>query len=251
MRRREFLGGTVSGAVATAAMVGAGTTLVSHLKDPAEQGRTSYSEQGEDLVLFHVVRDILRAETATYLDVGAAYPVKGNNTYLLYSAGGEGVLVEPNPALAAQLRARRPRDQVVEAGVGPGEATEADYFVVKGNDMLNTFSRARVDELGRERGVDAVARVLKMPLVTLNRLIAERFRAAPDVLSTDVEGLDFDILQTLDLEHRRPGAICAESAWTTREGAHSPIAAYLIAKGYVPRGGSLVNTIFVDGTRGR
>jgi FkbM family methyltransferase len=249
MRRRDFMAGTVTGATATAAMLGAGAALGTRLEDPGEQGRTSYSEQGEDLVLYHVVRDVLRVETATYMDVGAAYPVKGNNTCLLYLAGGRGVLVEPNPRLAAQLRERRPRDVVVAAGVGVDEATEADYFVITGNDMLNTCSRERIAELERERGGDVVARVMKMPLVTLTRTIAEHFAGAPDVLSTDVEGMDFDILRTLDFDRQRPGAICAESAWTTSQGAPSPITELLLAKGYVPSGGPLVNTIYVDRTR--
>ena len=249
--RREFIGGTVTGALATTATLGAGTVVAAHLKDPDEQGRTSFSEQGEDIVLFHAVRDLLRLRTATYVDVGAAHPVLGNNTYLLYSLGGHGVLVEPNPALAARLRTRRPRDRVVEAGVGVSEATEADYFVIKGNDMLNTFSPAQVAALEQARGEDPVERVLKMPLVALTRVITEQLGAAPDVLSTDVEGLDFDILQTLDFERQRPGVICAESEWTTSAGAHSPLTAFLLAKGYVPRGGSLVNTIYVDGTRRR
>ena len=251
MHRRNFIRGAVTGAVVTTATLGAGTALAERLKDPDEQGRLSFAEQGEDLVLFHVVRDLLKVplERVTYVDVGAAYPVKGNNTYLLYSLGGHGVLVEPNPWFAKQLRARRPRDQVVEAGVGPSEALAADYFVIKGNALLNTFSPAQVEALERTAGGDVVERVLKMPLVTLTRLITERLGAAPDLLSTDVEGLDFDILRTLDLERLRPGAICAESEWKTPDGANAPITEYLVSKGYVPRGGSLVNTIYVDGTR--
>ena len=251
MYRRKFIRDAVTGAVVTTATLGAGTALAERLKDPGERGRLSFSEQGEDLILFHVVRDLLEVpvERATYVDVGAAYPVKGNNTYLLYSLGAHGVLVEPNPWFAEQLRSRRPRDQVVEAGVGPVEAQAADYFVIRGNALLNTFSPAQVEALERTRGGDVVERVLKMPLMTLTRLITERLGAAPDVLSTDVEGLDFDILRTLDLDRLRPGAICAESSWKTPEGGNAPLTEYLVSRGYVPRGGSLVNTVYVDAAR--
>jgi FkbM family methyltransferase len=249
MHRRQFIEGVVTGAVVTTATLGAGTALAARLKDPSEQGRLSFAEQGEDLLLFPVVRDILKVERATYVDVGAAYPVKGNNTYLLYSLGGHGVLVEPNPWFAAQLRTRRPRDQVVEAGIGTSEAGAADYFVIRGNALLNTFSPAQVEALEQTLGDNAVERVVRVPLLTLNRLISERLDAAPDVLSTDVEGLDFDILRTLDLDRLRPGVICAESAWKTSGGADAPLTEYLVSKGYMPRGGSLVNTVYVDGTR--
>ena len=249
MHRRHFIEGAVTGAVVTTATLGAGTALAERLRDPDEQGRLSFAEQGEDLILFHVVRDILKVERATYVDVGAAYPVKGNNTYLLYSLGGHGVLVEPNPWFAEQLRTRRPRDQVVQVGVGASEALEADYFVIRGNPLLNTFSPAQVDALEQTRGGNVVEEVLKVPLTTLTRLITERLDAAPDVLSTDVEGLDFDILRTLDLDRLRPGAICAESAWRTAQGANAPLTEYLMSRGYVPVGGSLVNTVYVDGER--
>ena len=64
----------------------------------------TFSQQGEDIVLFHVMRDLLKTETGTYMDVGAAEPVLSNNTYLLWGVGHRGVLVEPNPALAKKLR---------------------------------------------------------------------------------------------------------------------------------------------------
>ena len=231
MHRRDFIAGTVAGTVGATATLAAGSAIAGRLEDPDEQGRLSFSEQGEDIVLFHVVRDLLKVERATYVDVGAAHPVKGNNTYLLYGLGGHGVLVEPNPAFAGQLRARRPRDHVVEAGVGTNEAARADYFVIRGNPMLNTFSAAQVETLRTARGGDVVEKILEIPLLSLNRIITERLGAAPDVLSTDVEGLDFDILRTLDLDRLRPGAICAESAWKNPDGQNSAITEYLDLQG--------------------
>ncbi len=155
----------------------------------------SFSEQGEDIVLYHVVRDLLRVEQAIYIDVGAAEPVRSNNTYLLWGVGHRGVLVEPNPALAKKLRDYRPGDTVVEAGVGVADATEADYYEIKGNPMLNTFSPDQVKMLQQGKSENVVERVRKMPLININRLITEHLGKAPDVLSTDIEGLDYDIIR--------------------------------------------------------
>ncbi|MCL4847762.1 MAG: FkbM family methyltransferase [Acidobacteria bacterium] len=243
MHRRDFVVGAVTGAAAASATLVTGRAVYARFRD---DGRASFSEQGEDLVLFHVVRDVLKVAHPTYVDVGAAHPVESNNTYLLYTHGGRGVLVEPNPVFAEQLRDKRPRDTVVEAGIGVAGAAEADYYVIRGNPMLNTFSREQVDELRRRGGDEVVERVVKMPLITLDQLMAEHLGRAPDVLSTDVEGLDFAILRSLDFERFRPGAICAEGASTDVHGRQSPIAAFLLTKGYVPRGGSLVNTIYVS-----
>jgi hypothetical protein len=103
--------------------------------------------------------------------------------------------------------------------------------------------------LKKERGEDAVERVVKMPLININRAIADTLGAAPDLLSTDIEGLDTDIIQSLDLDRFRPKVICAEGVSVYANGNRSSLAEYLIAKGYVTRGGSMVNSVFVDATR--
>ncbi len=214
-----------------------------------ENARMTFSQQGEDIVLFHVIQDLLRVEHATYIDVGAAEPVRSNNTYLLWGVGHRGVLVEPNPVFAKKLRDYRPGDTVVEAGVGLTDATEVDYYEIKGNPMLNTFSPEQVKLLQQGKSESVVERVRKMPLINLNRLIDEQLGKAPDVLSTDIEGLDYDIIRSLDLSRFRPGAICAETVAMNGAGVNSDITKYLLAHGYVVRGGSTVNTIYVDSKR--
>ena len=258
--RRDFLGGAVGGAAAGAAAVVLTGAARPEPPPPAsapatpppalpEHARLSFSQQGEDIVLFHVLHELMKIAAPTYLDVGAAYPVRGNNTYLLYTTGARGVLVEPNPTLAAQLRSQRPRDTVVEAGIGVANAVEADYFQIKGNAMLNTFSTEQVAHLQRGKTESVVERVVKMPLLNINQVIQDHLGRAPDLLSTDVEGLDDAIIRTLELSRFRPAAICAEGIATMKSGRSSRMTRYLAAQGYIPRGGSLYNTIYVDARR--
>ena len=241
--RRDFVTTVVGGA----AGLGAGKWIWD--REWRRVGRASFSEQGEDIVLYHVVRDLLKVEKATYIDVGAAEPVLSNNTYLLWGVGHRGVLVEPNPVLAAKLRDQRRGDKVVEAGIGVTDATEADYYEIKGNPMLNTFSPDQVKRLQEGKSENVVERVRKMPLININRLIDETLGKAPDVLSTDIEGLDYDIIKSLDITRYRPGAICAETLAMNASGDYSEITKYLLTQGYVVRGGSTVNTIYVDAKR--
>ena len=86
-------------------------------------------------------------------------------------------------------------------------------------------------------------------MININRLIADELGTAPDVLSTDIEGLDYDIIRSLDLSRFRPGAICAETVAMNGSGKNSNITRYLLSKGYTVRGGSTVNTIYVDSKR--
>jgi hypothetical protein len=86
---------------------------------PRALGATSFAQQGEDLVVAEILYDQFHVRTPTYIDIGAHDPIENNNTYFLYRTGGRGVLVEPNPFYAEKLRAARPGDQVLQAGIGP------------------------------------------------------------------------------------------------------------------------------------
>lgn len=261
MERRGFLTGLMAGGVA-GAIAGVAGRMGWEKKHPApvpvtaevgkpipEFARLSFSQQGEDIVLYHAMRDTMKITNATYMDVGAAHPRKSNNTYLLYWTGCHGVLVEPNPMYADLLRKERPRDVTVQAGIGVTETTEADYYEIKGNPLLNTFSPDQVKALQKGKTENVVERVTKMPLLNINKVIEQHLGKAPDILSTDVEGLDYAILKTLDLSRFRPAVICAEDTAFEDSGKMTPIGKYLTEQGYVPRGGSMVNAIYVDGKR--
>ena len=258
MNRRDFVTGAIAGVVpAGAAALGVNYVRMRDKaaidKERAEQprrppeSRLSFSQQGEDIVMYHALHDTLKIASPIYIDVGAAHPIRSNNTYLLYGTGCTGVLVEPNPMYAKLLREVRPKDKVVEAGIGITDAEAADYYEIKGAPMLNTFSSEQAEYL-KKTGKE-VERVTKMPLININRVIAEQLGRTPDLLSTDIEGLDYAVIKTLDLSKYRPGVICAEGVPMFEGGRLGDLATYLLAQGYVVRGGSMVNTIFVDARR--
>jgi FkbM family methyltransferase len=204
---------------------------------------------GEDLILAALLRETLKIAQPTYLDIGAADPVAVNNTYLFYTQGCHGVLVEPNPTYVERLRAVRPRDVVIAAGVGTGEASEADYYVIKGKPMLNTFSPEMAESRKRESG-DVVERVMKMPLVPVMTVIADHFDGGtPDLLSIDAEGMDLAIVQSLDLTKYRPAVICSETKGAAYSHETTPLAQYLAPKDYLVTAGTIYNTILVDRRR--
>ena len=209
---RDRSAGFPGGALVGAAGVGAAELGVKGWRRAQNlHSRESYSQMGEDLVLYDLLREGMKIPRPTYVDIGAADPVQASNTYLLHQSGGHGVLVEPNPGYQARLRRYRPNDVIVEAGVGITDDASADYYVIRDAPMRNTFSKDDVEYLRKRAGREVVERVMKMPLIALNRLIAEQLGAAPDLLSTDVEGLDFAILETLDFQKYRPAVIIAET----------------------------------------
>ncbi len=246
VNRRSFLSGALAGAAGVGVLGGAGAVAFRReiTKPERQGGRVSFSQMGEDLILYSLLHEIMQIKNPTYIDIGAADPIDANNTYLLYWTGGHGVLVEPNPMYQPRLHMYRPKDVIVAAGVGVTDETQADYYVIAGAPMRNTFSKDDVEWLRKREGHEVVERVMKMPLIGINRLIAEHLDGkAPDLLATDVEGLDYAILQTLDWDKYHPAVVIAETSFKGK------IPDLLLSKGYEIRGATLFNVIFADPKR--
>jgi FkbM family methyltransferase len=257
LSRRELFIGAAAGATGVAA---GGIGGVEAYRNPTllrkfpRLSSPSYAHSGEDtiarLLLGH--HDLRSSWNSTYLDIGACYPIYGNNTYLFYTMGGRGVLIEPNIALIPELNAQRPEDVVLNIGVGVTERKEADFYCYS-DPGWNSFDKTLVDERAAKSGIKP-EKVVKMPLVPINRVIEEHFRGkSPDFLSTDVEGLDLAILKTLDFQRFRPKVICAETInedWSRGLQAvpimGSETTNFLTEKGYEPRAMTYYNTIYID-----
>lgn len=211
-----------------------------------------YSQFGEDLILNFLFQN-LGITSPTYLDVGANDPRSGNNTYSFYRRGGRGVLVEPNPRLAERLRAVRSRDVVVEAGVAFDAQREADFYQFPDHhDSLSTFSRETAEHWGAVGmiGVGKIQfeKIVRIPLVPLNDLISAHFGGAgPNLMSLDVEGVDFDALSMLDFEKYGPDVICVETLKYDLNGfphKRDDMPALLLSKGYGIYADTYANSIY-------
>jgi len=218
--------------------------LISQANALPPGAHTTYAQSGEDVVMYILARS-LNTPQPSYLDIGAADPIQLSNTYFLYLAGGRGVLVEPNPAYGNQIRKVRPEDKLLPAGIGISDATEADYYMFNG-DGLNTFDPEQA-QLVTKRPEIKLEKVIKMPLVNINRAISENFGGnCPDIVSIDIEGLDLPVLKTLDFTKYRPKIVCAETL-ITHSSKHNPeTTPFMISKGYEVRGMTFANTIYVD-----
>lgn len=213
---------------------------------PPEPGVESFSQAGEDVDLDFTFRLLFAGAPITYLDVGAHHPTEINNTYFFYLRGCRGVLVEPNPALCKALRKYRPEDVTLEAGIGFGATTDADYYLLN-ESSLNTFSKEQADRLVAEsKGRYQIEEVRKVPLLNINEVIAKHFQGAPTIVSIDVEGLDLEILRSFDFTKYRPKAFCIETLITNSRKLRAETIEFMASKQYVARGGSFVNTIFYD-----
>lgn len=158
-----------------------------------------YGQYGEDRAI-----GALMPEISFYVDVGAYEPKLFSNTYRFYKKGGSGILIEPNPDKIRALKQVRPRDTVLNVGIGT-QAGEMPYYVFDA-DALNTFS-----EQVKEKNIKdsyKLIKTIKIQVLTLAELLKEADKI--DLLSIDTEGWDFEALSSLDWERHNPKVICIE-----------------------------------------
>jgi FkbM family methyltransferase len=252
-RRAFLLGGLVGGAAGLASGTAYGLTKRHEsAPEPAPDeddierkaaAVTSYAQFGEDLVLKGLF-DYLGTPSPSYLDIGTFEPVRLSNTYLFYGRN-RGVLIEPNVDLSDKIRRLRPNDTLVVAGIGVDEKTEADYYVMT-TPGINTFDKEQVAQVERA-SQERLVRVVKMPLISINRVMVEHFGAAtPDLISIDIEGFDYPVLKSLDMTRFRPKVICVETVIFGTFQHSSDTAKLMAERGYELRGLTHANAIFVD-----
>jgi len=204
--------------------------------------KRSYSQSGEDLIVSYLLANVLGIENPSYLDVGAHHPVFLNNTYLFYARGCRGVCVEPDPQVYEQLRRTRKRDVCLNVGIGRGPEGFRDFYVFDPS-VLSTFS-----ETERDRHVALsykVREVVGVRLVPISSVLSKYFDPWPTLVSLDTEGLEMEILQSLDFEKHRPEVFCIETAEPATETKVTEIEAFLSFQGYRVYADTFINTIFV------
>ena len=137
-----------------------------------------------------------------FVEVGANNPY-GSQTWLLEQSGWTGVLIEPLPDLAADLRAARKAKVFSVACSSPENADRELPFHVAGPHS----------SLDRKRMAPGAVpeKIINVPIRTLDSILAEagsptRF----DFLSIDVEGHEIEVLRGLDIARWRPRLILLE-----------------------------------------
>jgi len=206
----------------------------------------SYAQAGEDRILNYLF-STMGIEKPSYLDIGANLPKMFNNTFLFYERGGAGVCVEADPALFDDLSKVRERDKCLNIGITFDNRKEADFYVFP-IPALNTLSKEEA-EFRAENGSYKIEKIIKIPLKTINEVLEENFEKTPDLISIDVEGIDLQILKSLDFDKYRPLVICVETITYSENRTEKKIVEildFVTSKGYFVYADTHINTIFVN-----
>lgn len=211
----------------------------------AKSYNKSYSQCGEDLIINFIFNN-LKIIKPSYLDVGAHHPIFLSNTYFFYRKGCSGVCVEPDPTLFSEIKRKRQRDICLNVGIGSTIKTEADFYIMSQRTM-NTFSKIEAERY-QSYGSMKIEKQIKIPLVLIDKIIEDHFAIKPNLISLDVEGLDFEVIKTLDFVQHRPEVFCIETLTYTEDKSEtkiSKIISYMEENGYFLYADTYINSIFV------
>jgi FkbM family methyltransferase len=170
------------------------------------------------------------------VDVGCHHQFLGSNTVNPYSRGWRGVVVDGNRELIELFRRTRSRDISICSVVSSRERP-ITFTLAKQPDLSTVspeFEKLFIGEAGVKERVE-------VNTITLQIILEKnKVPSAFDLLSIDVEGHDYDVLTSFDINTFRPRVIVIEFS-TDR------IRSYLEQNQYQLRSFSVGNGIFVDG----
>jgi FkbM family methyltransferase len=172
----------------------------------------SFAQNGEDVVL---QRAFPASYRGVYIDVGAADPVNHSVTKHFYDHGWRGINVDPSPGWFALLRAARPDEVNLQAGVGRADGVLTLYEGPPGHPGGATFSerQAKAYEAELGRPLDTV----EVPITTLARICADHVGDRTiDFLKVDAEGFEREVLEGADWERWRPRVVVVEATEPNR-----------------------------------
>jgi FkbM family methyltransferase len=164
----------------------------------------SYAQNMED---YHLDVAFGGSGKGRYIDIGGGHPVAGSVSFWFYHCGWSGIVVEPQPELAALHRRLRPRDTLVEAVIGRTSG-EAEFFRVDRLHGLSTTVRGNAEAAG-QHGVGF--ETMKLPSISLADLCRTYQIDAVDFLKIDVEGAERDVLEGADWSACRPRVVVLEA----------------------------------------
>jgi FkbM family methyltransferase len=210
-------------------------------------GARSYSQAGEDRILAFLF-DTMGIKNISYLDIGANHPEICNNTYLFYRRRSKGILIEPDPAFNKVLQKARPNDKIIQAAISDKETGEADFYIFN-EPSLNTLSKEEAD-LRQQSGKYHIKETQKIQLLTIEKIIADHMNdTSPHLISLDVEGVDYDVLNAFDFV-KYPVPVWVIETCEYSENHIKPKISSIIelmkTKSYFIYADTYINTIFVN-----
>ena len=211
--------------------------------------KKTYSQAGEDVIMFYALIMLgIPINECTYLDLGANRPIDMSNTYFFYEQGARGVLVEANCTLIPELKSKRSGDVVLNNCI-TGHSGDKIPFNVLNLDGLSKIGS--VDEILAANPEAKLLETIDVETITVGDIVDKYLGGkAPVIMNLDIEGLEKEILDSIDFERMRPLFMIIEmipySTELTAGIKDNELLEYVKSKGYIEFAFTGINSIFID-----
>ena len=165
--------------------------------------KKSYSLFQEDLFIKKYFKNKTKG---FYIDIGCYHPLDGNNTHLLYAKGWKGMNLDINSYSIEMFNFLRKKDINIHSGISNKKEKLVMYYRKEIN-MLNTLDK-NIAKIHFRNGF----KKRNVQVNTLNYFIFKYFKKLIkiDFLNIDVEGVELNVLKSLNFKQYNPQLICIE-----------------------------------------
>ena len=165
--------------------------------------KKSYSLFQEDLFIQNYFKN---KSKGFYIDVGCYHPLDGNNTNLLHKKGWNGINLDINFYSIELFNFLRKKDVNIHSGISR-KKDELTMYYRKEINMLNTLDE-KIAKIHFRNGF----KKKNVQVNTLNFFISRYFKKLKkiDFLNIDVEGVELNVLKSLNFKQYKPQLICVE-----------------------------------------
>lgn len=218
---------------------------------PSFFDKRTFAQSGEDSIIEYIFFVLgIELGGVTYLDLGANHAKELSNTYALYKKGAKGVLVEANPELVKELSHFRYNDVILNRAVSTIDDSEIDFFILSG-DGLSTNDKDQAQIFCQINPHIHLRQNIKVRTITVNTIIEKYMGGvSPNLISIDIEGMDMDIIKSIDLERFRPLIIVVETIeyrpFLDIEIKSDDVVRYMETIDYYEYAFTGINSIFID-----
>jgi len=165
--------------------------------------KRSYSFNSVDVVIDYLLKDI---KNGIYIDVGCNHPIKYNNTYILHKRGWSGINIDLDKSSINLFNEYRPKDFNIEALVS-GEEKIKKTYIYHDRSTINTVEEELVNLKENKP-----KKIIEKKSTTLNKIVENSpfSNKKINLLTVDVEGHEFPILEKFKFENYQIDAVVIE-----------------------------------------
>ena len=191
-----------------------------------------FGEFGEDILINRFFR---KKNNGFYVDIGCYHPTKGSLTYYLYKKGWRGLNVDLSKVSIDLFKLARPKDYNIHAAV-------ADF-----DGETHFFENGMINQQNTLENNGANLKKIKIIAFKLQTLLEKLNIKHIDFLNVDVEGSDYKVISSLDLNKIRPKMICIEeNKYDIKDIINDAIQSFMNSNDYFLFSRIGVSSIYID-----